>query len=164
MAEKIENVMRLYIDMDNVLVDFTSAIDWPSAEQLAAANGDHSDVPGIFAQMTPMPGAIDAVIELAKVYDLYILSTAPWKNPSAWTHKVEWVQKHWGADESSPVYKKLILTHHKDLNQGEFLVDDRTANGVDGFEGVHLHFGQADFPDWQATKDYLLKMADRNEE
>ena len=164
MAEKIKNIMRLYIDMDNVLVDFKTAIDWPSSEQLAAAKGDHSEVPGIFAQMQPMPGAIEAVIELAKVYDLYLLSTAPWSNTSAWTDKVEWVQKYWGADEDSPVYKKLILTHHKDLNQGAFLVDDRKKKGVDLFDGVHIHFGKKHFPNWQITKEFLLKMADRNEE
>jgi 5'(3')-deoxyribonucleotidase len=163
-AKKIQNVMRLYIDMDNVLVDFKSAFDWVTPEQLTAADNDYADVPGIFAQMQPMAGAIEAVVELAKVYDLYLLSTAPWKNPSAWSDKVKWVQKYWGADKSSPVYKKLILTHHKDLNQGAFLVDDRKANGADGFDGVHLHFGQKAFPNWQVTKEFLLQMADRNEE
>ena len=79
--------------------------------------------------MQPMPGAIEAFHELSGLFDTYILSTAPWHNPSAWQHKVEWVHLHFGEDEyvdgkENPAYKRLILSHHKNLNRGHFLVDD----------------------------------------
>ena len=35
------------------------------------------EIPGIFALMDPMPGAIDAYLELAERFDTYVLSTAP---------------------------------------------------------------------------------------
>ena len=92
---------------------------------MARYEGRNDEIPGIFAVMPPMPGAIDAYRELAELFDTYILSTAPWLNPSAWQHKVEWVQLHLGIDEDTPAYKRLIITHHKNLNRGDFLVDDR---------------------------------------
>jgi 5'(3')-deoxyribonucleotidase len=105
--------------------------------------------------MEPIPGAIDAFNTLSKHFDTYILSTAPWKNPSAWSDKVIWVQQYLG--ESA--HKRLILSHHKNLNDGHFLVDDRLKNGVDKFKGEHIHFGQPDFPDWDKVVAYLLSKA-----
>ena len=61
-----------------------------------AYDGRLDEVPGIFSLMDPMPGAIEAVHRLAEKYDLFILSTAPWKNPSAWADKVSWVTKYLG--------------------------------------------------------------------
>jgi len=55
--------------------------------------------------------------------------------------------------------KRLILTHHKNLNVGNFLIDDRTKNGVDRFAGEHIHFGTAHFPNWNAVLVYLRPQA-----
>ncbi|MBT8550643.1 hypothetical protein G6731_01520 [Polynucleobacter paneuropaeus] len=145
----------LYIDMDNVLVDFPSGIAKLSTEIQKQYDGDLDEVPGIFSLMEPIPGAIDAFNTLSKHFDTYILSTAPWKNPSAWSDKVIWVQQYLG--ESA--HKRLILSHHKNLNDGHFLVDDRLKNGVDKFKGEHIHFGQPDFPDWDKVVAYLLSKA-----
>ena len=43
---------------------------------------------------------VKAIIETDK-YDVYILSSAPWKNPSAWSDKLEWVKKYLGQDTIS---------------------------------------------------------------
>jgi 5'(3')-deoxyribonucleotidase len=141
----------LYIDMDNVLVDFKSGIDRLPQDVIAAHEGRLDEVHGIFALMHPMMGAIDAVQKLSLDFDTYILSTAPWENPSAWSDKLHWVKKHLG----KPAYKRLILSHHKNLNSGDFLVDDRTKNGVDKFTGEHIHFGTEKFPDWPSVVAYL---------
>ena len=50
-------------------------------------------------------GAIDAMNRLKDKYDIYILSTAPWDHPSAWSDKLEWVQRYLG----EVCYKRLIL-------------------------------------------------------
>ncbi len=127
----------LYIDMDNVLVDFSSAFPKIPKEILVDYDGRLDEVPDIFFMMEPMCGAIDAYKTLSEIFDTYILSTSPWENPSAWSDKLIWVKNHLG----SHAHKRLILSHHKNLNHGDFLVDDRLKNGVDQFQGVHLHFG-----------------------
>lgn len=142
----------LYVDMDNVLVDFRSAIPKlePSLIEKYADNLD--EVPGIFSLMEPMPEAIESFSVLSRTFDTYILSTAPWENPSAWADKLSWVKSHLG----DPAYKRLICTHHKNLNFGDYLIDDRTANGADQFMGEHIQFGKDPFSSWQAVLEYLL--------
>ena len=88
---------------------------------------------------------------MAAEYDTYILSTAPWENPSAWSDKLLWVKKNLG----NAAYKRLILSHHKNLNAGKFLIDDRTKNGAGEFGGEHIHFGTDKFPDWKTVVHYL---------
>lgn len=140
----------LYIDMDNVLVDFPSAfskIDKDIFDQY----DDKDDIPGIFSLMEPLKGALEAFKILSDKYDVYILSTAPWNNPSAWSDKLEWVKKFLG----DGAYKRLILTHHKNLNKGDYLVDDRLARGSSEFEGELIHFGSEKFPNWASVINYL---------
>ena len=142
----------LYIDMDNVLVDFQTGISRITDRQREDFEGNFDEVPGIFSLMDPMPGAIESFQRLANHYDTYILSTAPWENHTAWSDKLKWVKEYLGA----PAYKRLILSHHKNLNAGEYLIDDRLKNGVDRFKGEHIHFGTERFPDWKSVCDYLL--------
>ena len=145
----------LYVDLDNVLVDFPSALPLADSSLLTRYEGHLDDIPGIFGLMRPMDGAVEAFEELATLFDTYILSTSPWENPSAWSDKLLWVKKHLGA----PAYKRLILSHHKHLNVGDYLVDDRKANGADRFTGEHIHFGSDGFPDWRAVTAYLRRNA-----
>jgi 5'-nucleotidase len=141
----------LYIDMDNVIVDFPSGIAQLSDEQRSRFAGKLDEVPGIFSLMDPMPGAIEGYTELSTLFDTYILSTAPWENSSAWSDKINWVKKYLG----QVAYKRLILSHHKNLNLGDYLVDDRLKNGADKFLGKHILFGQGEFSDWGKVRDYL---------
>ena len=148
---------RVFIDMDNVLVDFRSGLDQVSEEVKAEYAGRLDEIPGLFAKMKPIEGAIEAVHELQKHYDLFILSTAPWKNPSAWSDKVEWVTKYL----DDVFHKKMIITHRKDLCQGDYLIDDRGKNGTSEFAGEWIHFGSELFPNWNDVLDYLLPVEEK---
>lgn len=150
----------LYIDMDNTLVDFAAKIDWVHPSVLQQYDGNYDEIPGMFSLMPPVDGAIEAFTELSGLFDTYILSTAPWKNPSAWQHKVEWVHLHLGLIEGTPAYKRLILSHHKNLNRGNFLVDDRpNHNGAGSFEGEVIPFGHDGFETWPKVVEYLRERA-----
>lgn len=142
----------VYIDMDNVLVDFQSGIDALNKKTRDEYKGHYDETPGIFAKMKPMPGAVEAIYALKEKYDVYILSTAPWNNPSAWSDKLNWVKQYLG----DICYKRLILSHHKNLNRGDFLIDDRKKNGAGEFEGELLLFGSEAYPDWKTVKRYML--------
>jgi 5'-nucleotidase len=144
----------LYIDMDNVLVDFQSGIDQLDDNTKKVYVGDYDEVPGIFGKMKPMIDAVESFVELSKIFDTYILSTAPWENHTAWSDKLNWVKQHLGQS----AYKRLILTHHKNLNAGDFLVNDRNKNGANRFGGELIIFGKDKFPDWMSVKEYLITL------
>ncbi|MFD1315221.1 5' nucleotidase, NT5C type [Namhaeicola litoreus] len=144
----------LYIDMDNVLVDFPSAFAKIDKEILTQYE-HKDDIPGIFALMDPVEDAIESIEFLAKHFEVYILSTAPWENPSAWRDKLLWIKKH--LPEIG--YKRLILSHNKHLNIGDYIIDDRTKNGVDKFQGRHLHFGEeGDYKSWKEVVNHLCEI------
>lgn len=149
----------MYIDMDNVIVDFQSGIVQLDDETLEAYKDNYDEVPGIFSLMKPMPRAIEAVETLSKYYEVYVLSTAPWLNPSAWKDKIEWIHRHFGKGKGSALYKRLIISHHKNLNEGDYLIDDRTKNGVADFKGHHIHFGQSGTETWDDVMLYLIHMS-----
>ena len=140
--------------MDNVLVDFQSGIDQLSEEVKKEYEGRLDEVPHIFSLMKPMPKAIESYRALAEKFDTYILSTAPWKNPTASHDKFVWVRKYLEKE----AHKRLILSHHKHLNMGDYLIDDRDQhNGSDKFKGEFLHFGPENkYPDWDAVIKYLI--------
>lgn len=148
------NSKIVYVDMDNVLVDFKSGIDKLSEDLKVEYSGRLDEVPNIFSLMLPMPKAIESYRIIAANFDTYILSTSPWKNPTAPGDKLAWVHKYLEQE----AYKRLILSHHKNLNLGDYLIDDRDKhNGADRFKGEFIHFGSAKFPDWDAVLKYLIK-------
>ena len=143
---------RLYFDMDGVLVDFQSGLSQQDEKTLKEYEGREDEIPGLFGLMKPMQGAIEAVQQLSKHYDCYILSTAPWRNPSAWSDKVSWVTRY--LDDI--FHKRIVITHCKHLCKGDYLIDDRSKHGVTEFEGEWIHFGSERFPNWEAVLAYLL--------
>jgi len=143
----------LFIDMAGVLVDFPSAFVHIDKETKEQFKDNMDDIEGIFSLMTPMPKAIESFEKLSNRFDTYILSTAPWQNISAWSAKLRWVQKYL----LKSAFKRLILSHNKHLCVGEYLIDDRLANGADRFTGEHIHFGQPNFENWDKVLKYLFE-------
>ena len=149
------NKKKIYIDMDGVLCDFIGAFNLQTAEIRKKYNDNKDDVPGMFRNMVPLKDAIQSFHKLSEEFDVFILSSAPWNNPSAWSDKLLWVKEHLGNVAS----KRLILSHRKDLNKGDFLIDDRPNNGAENFEGEWLHFGpKGTFKNWNAIIAYFEKL------
>jgi 5'-nucleotidase len=141
----------VYIDMDGVLCDFDKR-----AKELEENEGIKGHRlfkhPSAYKDLEPIDGAIDAWHALQEKYETYILSTPPWSNPDAWSEKRKWVEQFFGKSAN----KKLILCHNKGLVKGDFLIDDRIANGVADFDGEHIHFGQEGAENWAVILKNLL--------
>ena len=136
------NKKIIYVDMDGVLVDYKHHDDGKEHKK------------GAFLEMKPVKDAIESFNSLSEnpLYDVYILSTAPWDNTSSWEEKRLWVEKYIGKN----AYKRLILSHNKHLNAGDYLIDDRLKNGSEKFTGKLLHFGKGnEFKNWKTVMAYL---------
>lgn len=149
------NKKIIYFDMDGVLVDLAAKIAEYPAEVVAKFEKDDmvDQMPALFLDPPPIKGAVEAFNSFVNSdkYDVYILSTAPWENPSAWMHKRLWVEKHLGEG----AWKRLILSHNKNLNIGDYLIDDRTKNGAGEFKGELVQFGSDKYPNWESVINYL---------
>ena len=154
----------IYIDMDGVIVDFQGQIDYhfesnPDYKSIYQHNPD--EIPGIFRNPKPIEGAIESIFKLADsgLYELFIATSATWGNVESAMHKREWIEEHF----QDLFKKKMIITHRKDLLIGDYLIDDREANGAKDFKGELIPFGWAyeketwnTYPTWDDVLKKLL--------
>lgn len=142
--------------MDGVLVDFGYGVHHSNAfmSEPKRWTGRVDEIPGIYRDLPPMKGAVEAVSELRKsgLYDMFVATTNSWGNPYGATDKRFCIEKHFG----DTFYKRLVITHNKNLLIGDYLVDDRTKNGAGEFSGEHIHFGSETYPDWDSVLNKLL--------
>jgi len=136
----------VYFDLDGVLADYDNQPSYKDNPEIS--------MKGFFESLRPIDGGIEAFKQLYEMYDCYFLTTAPWSNTHALSEKRLWVENHLG----DLAFKRLITTHRKDLLKGDYLIDDRTANGAGEFEGFHIHFGSERFPNWEKVLEYLTVM------
>ena len=152
----MKNDMKIiYIDLDGVVADFEKGRSEHPLSTITPYKGRPDKLPGVYENLEPIAGAIDAVNNLlnSENFDVYFLSTAPWDNPEAWMHKRLWIAKYF---DEKLIRKRLILSHHKHLLIGDYLIDDRRFNGASEFKGKWLYFGSDDCPNWPAVLNYLL--------
>ncbi len=138
--------------MDGVLVDIFKACETKYGKESVSKIGDLLDEdPELFFEAEPIPGAIEAYNKLIEVFDVYLLTSSPWKSMGATEAKQRWVMKYLGASAD----KRIIVSHNKNLMIGDYLIDDRTANGAGEFKGELIHFGTEKYPDWNSVLNYL---------
>lgn len=127
----------VYVELDGVLADFRSG-------QLDGSDGPFG---------APLPRALEAVEDLQRRFDLYVLSEASGENPSAWAEKVQWVARYLG----SGYCERLVLTHCRLLCKGDYLITAQDGEDGRGFEGECICLGNRRFPDWETVIAYLCK-------
>lgn len=156
----------LYVDMDDTICSFSKAIlklD-PSIVTLCYKAPNYKERsekvvkammanPRLFLDLEPLPGSIEAVTRLFEHYDVLFLSTPMWDIPESFMDKRLWIEKYFG----SLATNRLILSQRKNLNLGDYLVDDRTWNGAGEFLGEHIHFGHSKFLTWIEVEEFLMK-------
>lgn len=143
----------IYVDLDGVVVDIVKEYEKykennPSSKKDLVAYIDMTE--DGFLNAEPIEYALRSIKRLETKYDVFILSTAPWKNISSWGHKRLWVEKH-----LPTMRKKLILSNNKDLLIGDYLIDDRLRNGAPEFNGTHIHIFSKKYPSWDSVLNKL---------
>jgi len=69
----------MYLDMDGVLVDIFKACADKYGKNSVSKIGDLLDEDAqLFYEAEPIPGAIEAYNKLIEVFDVYLLTSAPW--------------------------------------------------------------------------------------
>jgi len=146
-----------YLDMDGVLCNFEEALFaiFPHLRELEPHSDELSKqidelcAPGkpgarMFLNMPPIEFAVESYHILTEHYNVLLLTSAPWL-----CHESAMDKRIWAERELGPKVKKnIIISHHKGLCMGDYLVDDRLKNGVTMFKGIHFHFGQKDAENW----------------
>ena len=139
--------MIVYIDMDDVLCDYSGAYE---ADLLKNPGIQFPQSQfGFFEKLEPLKDAIEVVNLLiaSDKYEPYILTAPSARNPFSYTEKRVWIEKKF--DYS--FVENLIICSNKALLKGDILIDDyASGKGQEGFEGRLMIFGSKEFPDWQA--------------
>jgi 5'-nucleotidase len=131
--------MLIYIDMDDVLCDYTTAFH--QAINLTPSIAFPQSQYGFYANLTPIIGAIESVNTLIKSekFDPYILTAPSNRNPLSYTEKRVWIEKYFG----------IAFT---------ILIDDQlSGRGQDKFDGQLIHFGSTAYPNWKSIMNTLTQ-------
>ncbi|MFY8283424.1 5' nucleotidase, NT5C type [Pseudoalteromonas sp. SSMSWG5] len=135
--------MRIYIDMDNVLCDYNAAHKKALFEEPGIKYPQSQF--GFFANLQPIPNAVESVFELSKSNEVYILTAPSIHNPLSYVEKRVWVEKWLGIE----FVERLIISPNKGLFHGDILIDDHSdGNGQELFQGKLIHFGSGQYPTW----------------
>ncbi len=137
--------------MDDVLCDYSGAHKAALKKQPEIAYPQSQY--GFFRNLKPIETATAAFTILSNKFDVWILTAPSIQNPLCYTEKREWVETHLGYAAA----EKLILSPHKGLLIGDYLIDDLEEGRArqNEFSGVQLVFGSKEYPDWYSILDYF---------
>lgn len=141
------------IDMDGVIADtVTNFIDWYEKDTGVRIAKEAFDgvpekdglpdnavrkyvySPGFFRSVPVMEGAKEAVLELMKTFNIYIVSAAM-EFPLSLPEKYEWLQEHFPFIS----WKNIIFCGDKSIIGTDYMIDDHVRN-LDVCKGKTLMF------------------------
>lgn len=145
----MHNMKRIYIDMDGVLADFISAYN---RDLLIEPRQPYPQSKyGFFATLEPIEGAVAALKELQKSFDVWILTRPSIQNLHCYSEKAFWLRQYFGEE----LLYKTVICPDKSIVKGDYLIDDQTEFGQTEFEGKLVLFGSAEFPDWKSVLTFF---------
>lgn len=123
---------------------------------------------GFYADIPPLPGALEAVREMIEDGHIVKFVTSPWyENPTCMQDKADWLKAHLGAEALS----HLIITKDKTMVVGDLLFDDKPE--IEGditpmWRQIlidHTYNRESDLPrltDWANWRDYVYTYGRQN--
>ena len=140
-----ENKKIIYIDMDETFLKYKEQhkrykkmfpdIEFPQSIQ------------GFYSTLEPIKDSIRVIKKLINSDKYYVLFlTAPSeKNPISYSEKRILIELYFGFEN----VHRLIISAHKGLNKGDFLIDDfKEGKGQEEFDGKIIHYG-VDVKNWK---------------
>ena len=160
--------LRIAVDMDEVLTD-TLGKQLRLYNQRYGTSASHSDLygnnlvdiapephkewlrsmlhdPGFFADLDPLPGALEGMERLCAQHDVFIASAAT-QFPNSFNEKIAWLKLYL---PQIPL-NRIIFCGDKSILNVDYLIDD-SAYHFEGLRGVGLLF---DAPHNQHQRDYF---------
>lgn len=138
--------------MDGVLCDYEGRRAEYRASRPEILHPQYEE--GFFSGLDPIPGAVDSFRAISERFgsEVYLLTSPAENSPGCYSEKRQWVEAHLGRGSVS----RLIISPHKHLLRGDYLVDDHVeGKGQDRFGGRLIHFGSEEFPDWAAVLEFF---------
>ncbi len=102
----------------------------------------------------PRPSMQKAYRYLIEHYDVYIVAAAPLHDPDYARRMQEWTFENLGV----AAYNRLILTNHKNLLYGDYLIDALTTNGSTDFMSTRIPFADDTFKTWEEVIEYFSRL------
>ena len=136
--------MIILLDCDDVLAQFTQGVidvlnakggydfdindvtDWDMAHSLGISNNAVFGIAGeedFCTNLNMMPGAQEAVRELEKLGEIYIVTSPIWSSRTWMFERTRWLYEHFGIQANH-----VIHTSAKHLVYGDFFIDDRLSH------------------------------------
>jgi len=148
--------LRIAVDMDEVIADslgkqlsvYNHRTGGHLTPELACSQGLGSLIPqarweefagiphedGFFADLDPIEGSREALLELSRRHDVYIASAAM-EIPFSFDAKYKWLQKNFAFIPSS----RIVFCGDKNIINADVLVDDRSRH-FEQFRGTGILF------------------------
>lgn len=149
------STLIVYIDMDNVLTDYSNYYR-QKLRELPSMPYPQSQF-GFFANIPPIPFAVESVKVLIEddLIQPFILTAPSIRNPMCYAEKRVWIEKHFGL----PFTDRLIISRHKNLLRGDVLIDDQVSGrGQDEFNGLLIQFGSTHYPNWKTITEKISQL------
>ncbi|TAN03104.1 MAG: hypothetical protein EPN36_13985 [Rhodanobacteraceae bacterium] len=135
-AAAADRKTRIFVDMDGVIVDFGAFMT-----DTGLSDDEVKELPGAYLEMSPIPGALEAVRGLIGMgYEVWIATKPPTGIPYAYADKVSWILQY-----LPELKRRIIITHDKGLlgGPGDFLIDDQPHKAnCERFAGTLIRFGR----------------------